>query len=133
VPQFNVFWLDPINPDTFPAGLLDAVTPSTAAVATAPGWSGRDEERSVEERLREQMRADALQSLDDDDDDNEAVTSSPKNADLNRESHLPLTRELIEDAAQFLCLNVSVRPSAANLLTLPRAPLYFFSLGIRIG
>ena len=115
VPQFNVLWLDAINPDSFPAGLLDAVTASTAAVATAatttpPAWSGKGEERSIEERLREQMRADALQPLrnDDDvdvDDDPVVAASIPKNADFDSESHLP--PKWIEDAAQFLRLNVS--------------------------
>jgi hypothetical protein len=109
-PQFNVLWLDPINPDTFPAGLLDAVAASTAAAAatataTAPAWSDKGEERSIEERLREQMRADALQPLVDDDDDVLVVASSPKNADFNSESHLP--PKWIDDAAQFLRLNVS--------------------------
>ena len=124
MPQFNVLWLDPINPDTFPAGLLDAVAASTAAATAAtataatPAWSDKGKERSVEERLREQMRADALQPLgndDDVDDDVVVVASSPKNADFNSESHLP--PKWIEDAAQFLGLNVSHNllydPSAA--------------------
>jgi len=105
--EFNVLWLDPINPDTFPAGLLDAVAASTAAAAataTTPAWSGKGEERSIEERLREQMRVDALQPLDDDDD---VVPNSPKNADFNSESHLPT--KWIEDAAQFLRLNPAER------------------------
>ena len=98
-----MLWLDPINPDTFPAGLLNAVVASTAAAAaTAPTWSGKGEERSINERLREQMQADALQPLDDDDD----VASSPKNTDFNSESHLP--PKWIVDAAQFLRLNVSI-------------------------
>jgi hypothetical protein len=131
VPQFNALWLDPINPDTFPAGLLDAVTASTAAAgagatatAITPAWSGEGEERSLEERLREQMRADALQPLgDDDDDDDDVVASSPKNADYNSESHLP--PKWIEDATQFLRLNVSITydPSAA-VVSLAR---HFFS------
>jgi hypothetical protein len=110
VPQFNALWLDPINPDTFPVGLLDALAASTAAAAAAstaatPAWSGKGEERSIEERLREQMHADALQPLDDDDDadDDDDV---PKNADFDSESHLP--PKWIEDAAQFLHLNVSI-------------------------
>ena len=131
VPQFNAHWLDPINPDTFPAGLLDAVTASTAAAAaatatTTPAWSGKGEDRSLEERLREQMRADALQPLGDDDDDDDVVASSPKNADYNSESHLP--PKWIEDAAQFLRLNVSItylRPFRGCCLIC--APLFFHS------
>lgn len=111
VPQFNALWLDPINPDTFPAGLLDALAASTAAAvatatATTSAWSGKGEERSIEEQLREQMHADALQPLDGDDDDDIVVANSPKNADFNSESHLP--PKWIEDAAQFLRLNVSI-------------------------
>jgi hypothetical protein len=136
VPQFNVLWLDPINPDTFPAGLLDAVAASTAAAgaaagATTPAWSDKGEERSIEERLREQMRTDALQPLVDDDDDVLVVASSPKNTDFNSESHLP--PKWIDDAAQFLRLNVSehnLRSVRGCCLT--RAPLFFpFSLAIR--
>lgn len=122
VPQFNVLWLDPINPDTFPAGLFDAVANLTAAATTAttPARSGKDDKHPIEERLREQMRADALQPLDDDDDD---PVSSPKNAGLNSESHLP--PKWVEDAAQFLRLNVSnhdLRPVRGYL---PHAPLFF--------
>jgi hypothetical protein len=114
VPQYNELWLDPINPDTFPAGLWDAVA-STAAAAPAaaavPAWS----ERSTKERLREQMQADALQPLDDgdeDEDEDNNAAAAPKNADLNTELHLP--PKMIEQAAQFLRLNVSTRPSAAD-------------------
>jgi hypothetical protein len=148
VPQFNVLWLDPMNPDTFPAGLLDAVTASTtAAAATAttppPAWSGKGEERSMKERLREQMQADALQPLDDDDDDDDdavvddAVASLPKNADFNSESHLP--PKWIEDAAQFLHLNVShdltLLPSAAvvSISLPPSRASYFFPFLLGIG
>ena len=141
MPQFNVLWLDPINPDTFPAGLFDAVATLTAAAATAttPARSGKDEERPIEERLREQMRADALQPLDDDDDDDDVVVvavsaSSPKNAGLNSESHL--SPKWIEDAAQFLRLNVSNHdfmtydPSAV-VASLTR--LFFFSVPLTLA
>jgi len=108
--EFNALWLDPINPDTFPAGLLDAVAASTAAAAsvnaaattTPVSWSGKGEEHIIEERLREQMRADALQPLDGDDNDDADVDDV-----LNTESHLP--PKWIEDAAQFLLLNPAER------------------------
>ena len=138
MPQFNVLWLDPINPDTFPPGLLDAVATSTAAAAAAAtspvAWSDKGEERSVEERLREQMRADALQPLDDDDDDDvDDVASSPKNAGFNSESHLP--QKWIEDAAQFLRLNVSImftydRP---RLFWSPTRVTFFFSIPLALA
>jgi hypothetical protein len=118
-----VLSLDPINPDTFPAGLWDAVASTTAAAATAadPAWRGR----STEEQLREQMRADALQPLDPDDDDADAGAScSPKNTDFNSESHLP--PRMIEEAAQFLRLNVSARPVRASAVypIPPPAPIF---------
>lgn len=121
--------LDPINPDTFPAGLWDAVASTAAATATAaaaPAWRGTGE-RSAEERLREQMRADALQPLDTDDDaDDAAAARSPKNADFDSESHLP--PRMIEEAAQFLRLNVSGRDSSIRPrlmpLSLPRASFF---------
>ncbi|KAF8485004.1 hypothetical protein DFH94DRAFT_624403 [Russula ochroleuca] len=103
--EFNALWLDPINRDTFPVGLWDAVASTTAAAV--PAWH----ERSTEERLREQMQADALQPLDDDDDaDADAAAAaerSPKNTDLNSEVHLP--PKMIEQAAQFLRLNPTER------------------------
>jgi hypothetical protein len=122
---------------------LDAVTASTtttttaataaAATATTPAavWSGKGEERSLEERLREQMRADALQPLDDDDgdvDDDFGTSLLPKIADNHSESQLP--PKWIEDAAQFLRLNVSInltlRPSAAVVSSPSLARLFFF-------
>lgn len=117
--------LDPINPDTFPAGLWDAVASTTAAAATAaPAWRGKGE-RSTEERLREQMLADALQPLNPDDDDADAGAScSPKNADFNSESYLP--PKMIEDAAQFLRLSVSARPVRVSAAYPFRPPGRFF-------
>lgn len=134
MPQFNALWLDPINPDTFPAGLLDAVAASTAAAAAATpaSWSGRGEERIIEERLREQMRADALQPLEDDDNGDADVDDDHV---ANTEPHLP--PKWIEDAAQFLLLNVSersltyLRPPAAVVST--RAPLFFPPFSFAIG
>lgn len=125
--------LDPLNPDTFPAGLWDAVASTAAAAATAaaaPAWRGTGE-RSAEERLREQMRADALQPFNSDDDVDDAAAAaaarSPKNADFDSESHLP--PRMIEEAAQFLRLNVSARdfrPPAVDASFSPPAPLFLF-------
>ena len=139
MPQFNALWLDPINPDTFPAGLLDAVAASTAAAASASAvaattpasWSGRGEERIIEERLREQMRADALQPLDDDDNDDADDVHV-----ANTEPHLP--PKWIEDAAQFLLLNVSehsltyLRPTRGCCFPLSRH-FFFFPFSFAIG
>jgi hypothetical protein len=131
VPQFNVLWLDPINQDTFPAGLWDAV----ASTAAASAWDARDE-RSTEERLREQMQADALQPLGEDDDDDAAAaaaarSSLPENADLNGECHLP--SKMIEQAAQFLRLNVSAQPVRGSDPSPPARDYFFFLPFLGIG
>jgi hypothetical protein len=90
-----VLWLDPANPDAFPAGLVDGLNEMVAA----DEWSERDEgAQSMKERLWAQMQADALRPLGDDDD-------QPKNADSEP---VPLPPGTIQEAAQFLRLNVSV-------------------------
>jgi hypothetical protein len=61
------------------------------AETATPAWRG---EISMEERLRGQMQADMLVPLNDDGKD-----ADPKSA--------PWAPETIEEAAQFLCLNVS--------------------------
>lgn len=85
--EFNVFWLNPTSPESFPAGLMDALSE-----VVTPAWRG---DNSIEERLRTQMRADMLISLDDDGD-------PPKIADPKSSPWAP---EIVEEAAQFLCLN----------------------------
>jgi hypothetical protein len=101
--QFNVLWLDPTNPDAFPDGLVDAMV-ETAAAATAAAAVAGGSQRSMEEQLRAQMRADALQPLGDDED------LPPKNADASG-SRASLPPRTIEDAAQFLQLDVSTHTS----------------------
>lgn len=66
----------------------------TLSEAVALAWRG---EISMEERLRKQMQADMLVPLDDD-------GSLPKHADPKS---APWNPETIEEAAQFLRLNVS--------------------------
>jgi len=106
--EFNVLWLDPTNPDTFPAGLVDAVVVET----TSQGDDARGGERltsttTTEERLRAQMQADALEPLEplDDDDDKNLPLPKLKAADSNEPSSPPLPPERIEEVAQFLNLN----------------------------
>jgi hypothetical protein len=97
--KFNVLWLDPTNPDSFPAGFEDAmlIEEKTMMNASESTWSG---ESSNEERLRlrAQMRADALEPLDDDRD-------LPRDADFEGG---PWSPETIDEAARFLRLNVSL-------------------------
>ncbi|KAN0139967.1 protein of unknown function (DUF4187) domain containing protein [Lactarius tabidus] len=85
--EFNVFWLNPTNPESFPPGLMEAL-----AETVAPLWRG---EISMEERLRRQIQADMLVPLGDD-------GNLPKHADPKS---APWAPETIEEAAQFLCLN----------------------------
>ncbi|KAI9466773.1 hypothetical protein BJY52DRAFT_1423593 [Lactarius psammicola] len=92
--EFNVFWLNPTNPESFPAGLMDALSETVT-----PAWRG---DGSIEERLRMQMQADMLVPLDNDDGD------LPKNAGPKS---APWSPETIEEAAQFLCLNPMERLS----------------------
>jgi len=92
--EFNVFWLNPTNTESFPPGLMDALV-----VSVAPSWLG---ESSMRERLRMQMQAEMLVPLDDDGD-------LPKNVDPKS---VPWAPETIEEAAQFLCLNPVERLSS---------------------
>ncbi|KAI0301781.1 hypothetical protein B0F90DRAFT_1816688 [Multifurca ochricompacta] len=85
--EFNVLWLDPTNPESFPAGFLDVLVETSA-----PAQLG---DSSMEERLRVQMQFDALEPLDDGDD-------FPNKADSK---NTPLAPETIDEAAQFLRLN----------------------------
>jgi hypothetical protein len=85
--EFNVFWLDPTNPESFPPGLMDALSEGVTLA-----WRG---DSSMEERLRTQMQADMLVPLDDD-------GNFSKNVDSKS---APWAPETIEVAAQFLCLN----------------------------
>jgi hypothetical protein len=98
-----VLWLDPTNPEVFPAGLADALfMAETAAAATGADSADRSgggaaTKYSMEERLRAQMRADALLPLDDNED-------LPKNADSSGTP--PPSPRTIDEAAQFLWLDV---------------------------
>jgi hypothetical protein len=71
--QFNRFWLDPTNPESFPTGLLEALEEllsSSSSAVPDPGvsdttksgrWGGPDPGTTA--RLKAQMQADALRPL----------------------------------------------------------------------
>jgi hypothetical protein len=70
--QFNVFWLNPEVPETFPRGLLDALEDDAYTLASlAVRQRARDD---IEARLRASMQADALQPLQPLDGEDELVT-----------------------------------------------------------
>ncbi|KAI0370278.1 hypothetical protein BV20DRAFT_995525 [Pilatotrama ljubarskyi] len=97
--QFNVLWLNPENPETFPEGLLDALD-DPALVASIQRHRA---DHSIEGRLRAKMQADALRplksSLDDVDDEGGGDADKPE----LRKS--PYSAEELEEALQFLRLN----------------------------
>lgn len=94
--SFNVLWLNPNNPNTFPQGLMDALynTGNPATVANDAG-------DSMQSRLRRQMQADSLQPIDDE----QPVT--------NTKSLIPsedqFGSEALEEATQFLRLQAQDR------------------------
>jgi hypothetical protein len=87
--QFNVLWLNPQLPESFPEGLLDALSEHTS-IAIIP--STRDP-TSVEARLRLQMQRDALRPLAEDDSEPIAGVSL-------------YPSETIQEAVEFLQLSV---------------------------
>ena len=117
--QFNVLWLDPNNPDSFPLGLEDVLAEGNAPVAGGGG-------DTTERMLRAQMRADALQPLDDGD-------GFPRNTDSGNGPYPP---ETIDEAAQFLRLNVShmfLCLSSYSTSVPPSLPPFFFFFTCRGG
>ena len=113
-----MLWLDPTNPDSFPAGFEDAMLVEEKIVnATGSTWRG---EGSMQEmlRLQAQMRADALEPLDDDRD-------LPRDGDFEGG---PWPPDTIDEAARFLSLNVSpVVPVPAPIpIPNPFSVIFFF-------
>jgi hypothetical protein len=94
-PQFNVFWLNPEASETFPPGLLDALEDD--AYVLAPSVARRRTQEDTEARLREQMRADALQPLDAEGD----VVGLDKTQDAS------FSTETVEETKAFLRASVS--------------------------
>ncbi|KIJ56559.1 hypothetical protein M422DRAFT_57267 [Sphaerobolus stellatus SS14] len=96
--EFNILWLNPQDPETFPSDLLEALTtdPTTLEVLHTDGVDDA-------ERLRKQMRADALQPLAELEDENTA-TEKPA---LTAKDALP--PEVVEEARQFISANAPKR------------------------
>ena len=107
--KFNVLWLNPNNPNTFPRGLLDALY-NTGNLTTIVNDTGE----SVQSRLRKQMQADSLQPIDD-----KELTTNAKSLKPAEDQY---GSEVLEEATQFLRLQVWT--FSYNLTT---PPLLIFS------
>lgn len=99
--QFNVLWLNPEVPESFPPGMLDALGDDAYTLA-APAVRQRALE-DVQARLRASMQAHALQPLQpmgtDDD-------GAPERPDLRKVGEA-FSEEDVEDAREFLRCDVS--------------------------
>ncbi|GLB33627.1 putative DUF4187 containing protein [Lyophyllum shimeji] len=89
--QFHVLWLNPNNPDSFPAGLLDAL-----AIHGAPRLPHENHDEPIEVRLRKQMQADALRPFEDSETKDVAIVET-------------FPPEILEEAIQFLRLQAQDR------------------------
>ncbi|KAH0839654.1 hypothetical protein J3R83DRAFT_572 [Lanmaoa asiatica] len=90
---FNVLWINPNDPDSIPKGLMDALSEYTQG--TRPG---RGNEAT---RLRDQMRADALQLVTSDEDDNTLNGHNGMNKTTQQED---FPAETVEEAVYFFRL-----------------------------
>lgn len=100
--QFNVLWLNPESPETFPEGLLDALDEPALVTSIQKHQANQ----SIEGRLRAKMQADALRPLkssleDVDADDSAEKVGLPKS---------PYSEEDLQEAVQLLRLGVSLHP-----------------------
>ena len=99
--QFNVLWLNPLDPASFPHGLMEALTERAVPVAAERGLS----RVTLQARMRQQMQADALRPL------NTALDEDPPSELLAKEIFTP---ETVDEAAQFLRLNVGAHSVPAE-------------------
>ncbi|RDX53138.1 hypothetical protein OH76DRAFT_1376385 [Lentinus brumalis] len=99
--QFNVLWLNPESPETFPEGLLDALDDPVLVASI----QRHKTDHSLEGRLRAKMQADALRPLKSSLDDIDADDSSEK-PELRKS---PYSEEELQEAIQFLKLGAQDR------------------------
>ncbi|RDB22480.1 Uncharacterized protein C6F6.19 [Hypsizygus marmoreus] len=92
--SFHVLWLNPNNPDTFPPGLLDALT-----LRDVPNLPHEQQGEPVQVRLRRQMKADALQPL-------EVSEGTTLKEAISLEI---FSSEVVDEAIQFLRLQAQDR------------------------
>ena len=98
--QFNVLWLDPENPESFPEGLLDALDDPAVVVAI----ERQRGDHSIEGRLKAKMQTDALRPLESSLDDADDTTDAAADKTALRSS--PYSEEELQEVTQFLRLGV---------------------------
>ncbi|PIL36770.1 hypothetical protein GSI_00460 [Ganoderma sinense ZZ0214-1] len=98
--QFNVLWLNPESPETFPDGLLDALDDPTLVTAIQQRQVGH----SLEGRLRAKMQADALRPLKSTLEDLDE--GGIEKAEFRKS---PYSEEELQEAVQFLRLGAQDR------------------------
>ncbi|TFK76086.1 RNA-binding domain-containing protein [Pluteus cervinus] len=103
--EFNVLWLNPNQPESFPSGLVEALELHHGNALVLPSKSGRLDD-TYRSRLRLQMQADALQPLLDNGSEIEDSNSTPNKlvSVTDQFSH-----DTLEEAAQFLRLHAQDR------------------------
>lgn len=112
-----MLWLNPNNSNTFPPGLVEALT-LHSNISVIPERQGD----SVQSRLRKQMQSDALMPINEDADLEDERTDNMKSS-LSGEDQYP--SDLLEEVAQFLRLQVGrsslLLPQIKVCLTFPKA------------
>lgn len=114
---YHALWLNLSNPNTFPPGLIDALSlHGGIIVPTEPHGD------SIQSRLRRQMQAESLQPLDADDD---TPTAKPAISAVDQ-----FSPQCLEEAAQFLRLQAQDR-LVLVLSYLRKTHFYCFWCGVK--
>jgi hypothetical protein len=116
-----VLWLDPKSPESFPSGLLEALSEHASATnsglvtaTTDPIQAGND--AALATRLRRQIQADRLQRLDghgsdEDEQDGDGYQKSQSKPSAggggDTDESVSFDAEVLQEATQFLRLQVS--------------------------
>jgi hypothetical protein len=110
-----VLWLNPQDPESFPTELLEALTSDLGAAVDVIATQGGALEN---ERLRQQMQADALQPLAELEDE-ESSSLSPSKAQVERKNHF--SPEVVEEARAFIRMNVCFLTTSSPACPLMRS------------
>ncbi|KAF9057750.1 hypothetical protein BJ165DRAFT_1521101 [Panaeolus papilionaceus] len=127
---FNVLWLNPSNPNTFPSGLIDALTLHSNVPV-----SEEDTRETTQALLRKRMQADALLPVDGDSDgegSNVGSKFSGKKPLSTVAAEDEYSSDLLEEAAQFLRLQAQDRLNLV-LSYLREKHSYCFWCGVQYG